>query len=255
MKELLAQEGFLARYSTLGADLSFILAVFFTTLFLIAGYWAKKNRGNSHHWLILIAMVTMISYFVFYYMTRGLGVLATEGREGFGGPDWVYNFIFSPILTLHILAVSIGLVMAFYMITLGFRVAIITNGRRILRGGGLKIGKKEFLVVSLGGIALFLIIALIRCHTIRCAGIYLSFYITLLVVLGIERIIERFFPDGARRHRLIGKFTMLLYLIALITTTSTYLLLYAIYPPTIPGACVAPSTGKAGWSASAETSA
>jgi uncharacterized membrane protein YozB (DUF420 family) len=233
MKELLAQEGFLARYSTLGADLSFILAIFFTTLFLIAWSWAAKNRGNNHHWLILIAMVTMVSYFVFYYLIRRLGVLAIEGREGFGGPDWVYYFIFSPILTLHILAVSIGLVMALYMITLGFRVAFKTDGRRVLRGGELKIGRKGYLIVSLGGIVLFLIIALIRCHTLRCAAIYISFYITLMAVLGIERIIEGFLPDGARRHMLIGKFAMLLYLIALITTTSTYLLLYTIYPPTI----------------------
>ncbi|MBI5746652.1 MAG: DUF420 domain-containing protein [Nitrospirae bacterium] len=234
MKELLAQEGFLARYSTLGADLSFLLSILFTVLFLKAWSWAKKHKGNSHHWLILAAMVTMVSYFVFYYLTRRLGVLAIEGREGFGGPDWVYYFIFSPILTLHIFAVSIGLVMAFYMITLGFRAAFITNGRRVLRGGELKIGKKGFLIVSLGGLALFLIIALIRCNTIRCASIYISFYITLLVVIGIEKIIERFLLDGSRRHRLIGRFTMLLYLTALITTTSTYLLLYTIYPPSIP---------------------
>lgn len=234
MKELLAQEGFLARYSTLGADLSFLLAILFTILFLKAWSWAKKHKGNSHHWLILTAMVTMISYFVFYYLTRRLGVLAIEGREGFGGPDWIYYFIFSPILTIHILAVSIGLVMAFYMITLGFRVAFLIDSRRVLRKGELKISRYGFLAVSLGGMILLFVIALIRCNTIRCASIYISFYITLLVVLGIEKIVERFLPDGSRRHRLIGKFTMLLYLIALITTTSTYLLLYTIYPPVIP---------------------
>lgn len=234
MKKFLAQEGFLARYSTLGADLSFLLAILFTILFLIAWSWARNHRGNSHHWLILTAMVTMISYFVFYYLTRRLGVLAIEGREGFGGPDWVYYYLFTPILTVHILVVSMGLIMVIYMIILGFRVAFITDGRRILRGGDLKIGRTGFIIVSLGGITIFFIIALIRCDTMRCASIYLSFYITLMIVLGIEKIIERFLPDGNRRHRLIGSFTMLLYLIALITTTSTYLLLYTIYPPSIP---------------------
>ena len=234
MKEFLAQGGFLARFSTLGADLSFLLALLFTSLFLIAWSWAKRHRGNSHHWLILFAMITMVSYFTFYYLTRRLGVLAIEGREGFGGPDWIYYFIFSPILTIHILAVSIGLIIAIYMVILGFRVAFIANGRRVLRAGELKIGRSGFLVISLGGMALFLIIALIRCSSIRCGSIYLSFYITLIGVLGIEKVIERFMPDGSRRHRVIGRLTMLLYLIALITTTSTYLLLYTIYPPTIP---------------------
>lgn len=234
MKEFLAQGGFLARYSTLGADLSFLLAILFTILFLKAWSWAKKHKGNSHHWLILTAMVTMISYFVFYYLTRRLGVLAIEGREGFGGPDWVYDYIFTPIVTIHILVVSIGLVMALYMITLGFRVSFFDDGRRFLRAGELRIGRKQFIILSLGGMAILFLIALFRCNTIRCASIYISFYITLLVVLGIEKIVERFLPDGSRRHRLIGKFTMSLYLIALITTTSTYLLLYTIYPPVIP---------------------
>lgn len=234
MRQFLAQKGFLVRYSTLGADLSFILAILFTILFLTAWSWAKKNRGNSHHWLILIAISTMVSYFVFYYLTRRLGVLAIEGREGFGGPDWIYYFIFSPILTIHILAVSIGLVMAFYMITLGFRVAFLIDKRRVLRNGELKISRNGFLAVSLGGMILLFLVSLIRCHTIRCASIYISFYITLMAVLGIEKIIERFLPDGSRRHRFIGKFTMLLYLIVLITTTSTYLLLYTLYPPVIP---------------------
>jgi uncharacterized membrane protein YozB (DUF420 family) len=41
------------------------------------------------------------------------------------------------------------------------------------------------------------------------------------------------YPDGERRHRAIGTFTMLLYVLALLTSTSTYVLLYVIWPPTI----------------------
>lgn len=234
MKELFAQEGFLARYSTLGADLSFLLSILFTVLFLKAWSWAKKHKGNGHHWLILTAMVTMVSYFIFYYLTRRLGVLAIEGREGFGGPDWVYYYIFTPIITIHILAVSIGLTMALYMIALGFRVSFLVGERRVLKDGELKIGRKGLIGVSVGGMFLLLMIALFRCHTIRCGAIYFSFYIVFIIVLGMEKIIERFLPDGGRRHRLIGRLTMLLYIMTLITTTSTYLLLYTLYPPVIP---------------------
>jgi uncharacterized membrane protein YozB (DUF420 family) len=53
------------------------------------------------------------------------------------------------------------------------------------------------------------------------------------VVLAVERLIEWWMPDGARRHRAIGTFTMVLYVIALLTSTATYVLLYVIWPPLI----------------------
>jgi uncharacterized membrane protein YozB (DUF420 family) len=54
-----------------------------------------------------------------------------------------------------------------------------------------------------------------------------------MAVLLIEKMIERLIPDGERRHRSIGTFTMVLYVIALITSSATYLMLYVIWPPKI----------------------
>ena len=54
--------------------------------------------------------------------------------------------------------------------------------------------------------------------------------IGLLVIL-IERIGRRFFPDGERRHRYLGGVTMALYAIALVTSALTYFMLYVLYPP------------------------
>ncbi len=84
MKALLAEPGFLAPSGTIGADISYLLAVVFTVLFLIAWGMAKKSQGTRHHKLILVSMVSMIIYFVGYYYARSLGVLSFEGREGFG---------------------------------------------------------------------------------------------------------------------------------------------------------------------------
>ena len=55
-------------------------------------------------------------------------MLAFEGKEGFGGSEALYHNVFIPLLTLHIILVIIGLVMAVYMIVLGFRAQVIEQG-------------------------------------------------------------------------------------------------------------------------------
>ncbi len=86
MKEFLAKPGFLVSSGTIGADTSYLLAVVFTVLFLIAWWMAKKGQGTRHHKLALVSMISLVTYFVAYYYAKGLGVLSAEGKEGFGGP-------------------------------------------------------------------------------------------------------------------------------------------------------------------------
>lgn len=235
MKEFLSRPGFLPAHGTLGADLSFLMALVFTILFMIGWAMGKKKQGNRHHALTLWAMVSMLAYFTLYYLARGLGALATEGKEGFGGPEWLYNYLFTPVLTVHITVVSIGLVSAVYMIVLGFRAAVKQSGRRVLRSGVLRMSQTAFLSVL--GAAFFLlgIIAVIRCRSMACWIVYISGFLLVLVVLVLEKGIQRLIPDGERRHRMIGTFTMVLFLIALCTSTLTYLMLYVIWPPKVFG--------------------
>jgi len=233
MKALLTRPGFLGTYGTFGADVSFLMALFFTILFLLGWRLAKRHQGNHHHSLVLWAMVGMLIYFTFYYLARGLGALATEGKEGFGGPEWMYDYVFTPLLTIHILVVSVGLVMAVYMIILGFRTAVKKNGRRLLQAGVLSISTRAFYKILVGTFAFFAVAAIIRWHSFARLIVYLSGFLLVAVVLLVEKGIERWFPDGERRHRAIGTFTMVLYVIALVTSTTTYLLLYLIYPPKI----------------------
>jgi uncharacterized membrane protein YozB (DUF420 family) len=230
----LKNKGFLwFSHGNLGADLSWILAVAFTLLFIIGWRMGRKGQGNQHHILVLWAMGSMLAYFTVYYLARGLGALATTGKEGFGGPDWIYTGIFEPVLTIHILVVSIGLVLAAYMIVLGFRVAVKKTGRWMLQEGLLKMSSSAFWKVTLSVLAAFAIIAAIRCRSVACGIVYISGFFLVLIVLLAEKGIERLLPDGERRHRLIGTFTMVLYVIALITSTATYLMLYVIWPPKI----------------------
>ena len=62
--------------------------------------------------------------------------MAFEGKEGFGGPQELYDNVFVPLLIFHIILVVIGLIMAIYMIVLGFRSQEFLGGRRVLILGG-----------------------------------------------------------------------------------------------------------------------
>ena len=244
MKDFLQKEGFLwFSHGSLGADLSWTLALIFTILFIIGWRMAKKAQGNQHHALTFWAMISMLAYFTVYYLARALGALATEGKEGFGGPEWIYRYVFSPLLTIHILVVSVGLVLAVYMIILGFRVAVKEMGRRVLKTGMLKISPSNFLKVTGGAFVLFSLLGVVRffglfglprCDApLACGIVYFSGFLLVLIVLLAEKVIERLIPDGERRHRSIGTFTMTLYVIALVTSTITYFMLYVIWPPKI----------------------
>ena len=81
MKALLAEPGFLAPSGTIGADISYLLAVVFTVLFLIAWGMAKKSQGTRHHKLILVSMVSMIIYFVGYYYADPWGFFRSKAER------------------------------------------------------------------------------------------------------------------------------------------------------------------------------
>ena len=112
MKELLTRPGFLGTAATLGGDLSQVMAMLFTGLFIIGWVQARKKKGNAHHWLVFGGVVAMLAFFTSYYLFRQLGVLAFEGRTGFGGSDFMYYKVFLPLLTVHIMLVSVGLIAA-----------------------------------------------------------------------------------------------------------------------------------------------
>lgn len=232
MKEFLTAPGFLSPYGTFGADFSSVMAWFFTILFIYGWQQARKHRGQRHHLVTLWGMVAMLAYFTIYYLARGLGALSVEGREGFGGPDWVYHYVFSPILLIHIIVISIGLVLAVYMIILGYRSSKMRDQTRQLIPGPLKMETLTFKRVLGVSALVFALIAIIRGGPLARVMVWVTSFLIIAVVLFFERTVERLLPDGANRHRKIGTLTMVLYVIALITSTATYIMLYYIYPVT-----------------------
>jgi uncharacterized membrane protein YozB (DUF420 family) len=234
VKTLLEQPGFLAPSGTIGADVSYLLALVFTILFLIAWRMAKKAQGTRHHKLILVSMVAMMVYFVAYYYARSLGVLSFEGREGFGGPDDVYENIFVPVLTTHLILVTLGMVLAFYMIPQGFRVSDKTDGEYRLKSGELKMKPRTFKLVLFTIVGCWALVQAfllaVRQSPFGASVAYGLIFLTVALVVSLEKLIEKMLPDGARRHRILGRTTMVIFALILVTSTATYLMLYFIYP-------------------------
>lgn len=230
----LRQPGFFGTHATVGADLSQFMATLFTALFVLGWFQARKRKADAHHWLMLGGMISMLSFFIAYYLFRQLGVLAFEGKEGFGGSQDLYDYVFIPVLTLHIILVIIGLIMAVYMIVLGFRSQQFVDGIRSLRESLLQTTWKKVGLIF-GGITvvvlgLFYSRVAIAGFSMRKLEVYLVFLILVAIVFAVEMAIQRIWPDGGRRHRALGRFTMVIYCVLFVTGSFTYTMLYILYP-------------------------
>ena len=234
MKEFLGAAGFFGTAGTVGADLSYLLAVVFTALFIASWVQAKKGQGTKHHNLVFISMVSMAIYFIVYYFFRQLGVLALEGKEGFGGPEEVYNSVFVPILSTHLFLVTIGLILAFYMVIQGFRSSSKTDGKYFLKKGDLKVKPKTFKTVMLSILGAWglnqIILTFVRNASWQSSLAWALIFGSIALVVSLEKGIEKWLPDGAQRHKVLGRGTMVIYILLLVTSTLTYLMLYVIYP-------------------------
>ena len=230
----LRNPGFFGTYATVGADLSQIMATLFTGLFIVGWIQARRRQGHAHHWLMLGGMVAMIGFFTSYYLFRQLGVLAFEGKEGFGGSQALYDYVFIPILTIHIILVIIGLVMAIYMIILGFRSQAVVRGARVLQESVLQTTWRKVGLIfgTLTGLVAVLFLSRIMSagFSMRKMEVYIGLLLIAAIVFAVEMAIQRIWPNGADRHRTLGRFTMVIYCILFITGTTTYTMLYILYP-------------------------
>ena len=234
MLEWLKEPGFFGTHATVGADMSQLMATFFTGLFVIGWIQAKKRRADAHHWMMFGGMIAMVAFFISYYLFRQLGVLAFEGKEGFGGSQALYDYVFIPVLTVHIILVILGLIMAVYMIVLGFRAQQVIDGVRTLKETLLLTTWKKIGLIFGTLTALIMLLFISRVVTadfsMRKFEVYVSLLAVIAIVFAVEMTIQRIWPNGARRHRALGLFTMVVYCILFVTGTTTYTMLYLLYP-------------------------
>ncbi|MBI5315615.1 MAG: DUF420 domain-containing protein [Nitrospirae bacterium] len=234
MLEWLKEPGFFGTHATVGADMSQLMATFFTGLFVVGWIQAKKRRADAHHWMMFGGMIAMVAFFISYYLFRQLGVLAFEGKEGFGGSQALYDYVFIPVLTIHIILVILGLIMAVYMIVLGFRAQQVIDGVRTLKETLLLTTWKKIGLIFGTLTALIMLLFISRVVTadfsMRKFEVYVSLLAVIAIVFVVEMTIQRIWPNGARRHRALGLFTMVVYCILFVTGTTTYTMLYLLYP-------------------------
>ena len=181
-------------------------------------------------------MVSMLIYFIGYYYARQLGVLTLEGKEGFGGPEEVYNNVFVPILTTHLILVCLGLIFSIYMIFQGFRACDKVDGEYILQSRELKSNPKIFKSTMVILASLWagnqLVLTFIRDKSFAASLAWAIIFGVIALVIFLEKFIEKSLPNGAKRHRVLGRATMVIFSLILVTSTLVYLMLYVIYPKT-----------------------
>ncbi len=120
------------------------------------------------------------------------------------------------------------------MIPLGFRASEKTDGDYRLKTGELKMKSRTFKIIMFtifGCWALNQALLLaVRQNPFGASVAYGLIFATIALVVSLEKLIEKLLPEGARRHRIMGRTTMVIFALILVTSTATYLMLYVIYP-------------------------
>ena len=128
--------------------------------------------------------------------------------------------------------------MALYMLVEGFRSSEKTPKGYVLKEGALKIQPKDFRRIMLIIFGLWgtnqCILTFVRHASWQSSLAWAIIFAIFGLVTSLERVIENWLPDGAQRHRVLGKGTMIIYILILLTSTATYLMLYVFYPASNP---------------------
>jgi len=86
-----------------------------TAIVVIVGGWRAIRRGevDAHRRRMLVAFVLFGAFLVLY-----LYRISLEGPSSFGGPDAVYQFVYLPMLAIHILLAIVCVPLLFYVLLL-----------------------------------------------------------------------------------------------------------------------------------------
>jgi hypothetical protein len=120
------------------------------------------------------------------------------------------------------------------MVSQGFRASEKVDGEYSLKSGELKVSSKSFnkVMLTLAGLTLLSLIYNLAIRQASTGNViaWVIIFATIALVVSLEKGIEKMLPDGARRHRIMGRGTMIIYALILVTSTTTYLMLYVFYP-------------------------
>ena len=182
----------------MGADLSQFMATIFTTLFVVGWFKARRGQADAHHWLMFGGHVGHGGVLHSLLSVPAVGRAGRGGKEGFGGSQALYDHVFVPLLIVHIILVVIGLVMAIYMIVLGFRAQMFVGDRRQLKKGRCSDDVEKNRRHHRRSPLLRCLLFALRGATVgfRCGNleVYAGLITLVAFVLGIETAIQRLLP-------------------------------------------------------------
>jgi uncharacterized membrane protein YozB (DUF420 family) len=230
VKVFLDQPGFLSAYGTMAVDITYLIAMLATAMFVFAWRKARSGNGAAHRLMMISASALMLGYFFIYYLFRNLGGMMAEGKLGFGGPDRLAENILTPLLNVHLMLVVLVFVLIPYQLWLGRRAAKWSGGILSLTEAPAAMKKSVWLKVLLPCAALFLAVGLVRCSSGYCWLFYVGVPICFAVGIGLGRLLEHLLPTGAMRHRIIGKITVFAIVSLFASTTGMYVMLHVLYP-------------------------
>ncbi len=81
---------------------------------IVAGIRAIRRRDIRRHRLLMLASTGLFALFLVLYLYR----LSLEGPSEFPGPDVVYQFVYLPVLTVHIIFAVIAVPVVYYALLL-----------------------------------------------------------------------------------------------------------------------------------------
>ncbi|EMA43079.1 DUF420 domain-containing protein [Halobiforma nitratireducens] len=80
--------------------------------------WRAIRRGNvDRHRLAMLASFSLFVAFLVLYLYR---LVATGGPQPFPGPDAVYQFVYLPLLAIHIFLAVVCIPFLYYVLLLAF---------------------------------------------------------------------------------------------------------------------------------------
>ena len=122
------------------------------------------------------------------------------------------------------------------MIFQGFRACDKIDGNYILQSRELKANPKVFRTIMIILALLWAgnqsILTFIRHKSFAASLAWAIIFGIIALVIYLEKFIEKSIPDGAQRHRKLGRITMVIFALILATSTLVYLMLYVVYPKT-----------------------
>lgn len=81
---------------------------------ILAGVRAIRRRDVARHRLLMLASAGLFALFLVFYLYR----LTLEGTTEFPGPDWISQFVYLPMLAVHILFAMVAIPLVYYVLLL-----------------------------------------------------------------------------------------------------------------------------------------